>query len=52
MGCNFLLLNSEKKTEILIIGQKTPSRNNLEYCLTLAYTYEILKVNLRHIFSN
>ncbi len=32
---NFLLLNSEKKTEALIIGPKTPTSNNLEHCLTL-----------------
>ncbi len=31
---NFLLLNSEK-TEVLIIGHKTPTSNNLEHCLTL-----------------
>jgi len=37
MTSNFLLLNSEKKkkTEILIIGQKTSKRNSLEYSLTL-----------------
>ncbi len=29
-----LLLNSEK-TEVLIIGPKTPTSNNLEHCLTL-----------------
>ncbi len=32
---NFLLLNSGKKTEVLIIGPKTPRSNNLEHCLTL-----------------
>ncbi len=31
---NFLLQNSEK-TEVLIIGPKTPTSNNLEHCLTL-----------------
>ncbi len=31
---NFLLLNSEK-TEVLIIGPKTPTSNNLEHYLTL-----------------
>ncbi len=35
MTSNFLLLNSEKKTEVLIIGPKTSACNNLEYCLTL-----------------
>ncbi len=35
MTSNFLLLNSEKKTEVLIIGPKTPISNNLEHCLTL-----------------
>ncbi len=34
MTGNFLLLNSEK-TEVLIIGPKTPTSNNLEHCLTL-----------------
>jgi len=34
MISNFLLLRSEK-TEILIIGQKTSSLNNLKLCLTL-----------------
>ncbi len=32
---HFLLLNSEKKPEVLIIGPKTPTSNNLEHCLTL-----------------
>ncbi len=35
MTNNFLLLNSEKKTEVLIIGPKNHTRNNLEHCLTL-----------------
>ncbi len=35
MTSNFLMLNSEKKTEVLIIGPKTSACNNLEYCLTL-----------------
>ncbi len=34
MMSNFLLLNSEK-TEVLIIGPKTPTSNNLEHCLIL-----------------
>ncbi len=34
MTSNFLLLNSEK-TEVLIIGPKTPTCNNLEHCLKL-----------------
>ncbi len=34
MTSNFLLLNSEK-TEVLIIGPKTATCNNLEHCLTL-----------------
>ncbi len=34
MTSNFLLINSEK-TEVLIIGPKTPTSNNLEHCLTL-----------------
>ncbi len=34
MTSNFLLLNSEKR-EVLIIGPKTPTSNNLEHCLTL-----------------
>ncbi len=34
MMSNFLLLNSEK-TEVLIIGPKTPTSNNREHCLTL-----------------
>ncbi len=34
MTSNFLLLNSEK-TEVLIIGPKNPTCNNLEHCLTL-----------------
>ncbi len=34
MKNNFLLLNSEK-TEVLIIGPKTPTSNNLEHCITL-----------------
>ncbi len=34
MMSNFLLLNSEK-TEVLIIGPKTSSFNNLEHCLIL-----------------
>ncbi len=34
MTNNFLLLNSEK-TEVLIIGPKTSTCNNLEHCLTL-----------------
>ncbi len=34
MTSNFLLLNSEK-TEVLIIGPKTPTCNNLEHYLTL-----------------
>ncbi len=33
MTSNFLLQNSEK-TEVLIIGPKTPTINNLEHCLT------------------
>ncbi len=33
MTSNFLLLNSEK-TEVLIIGPKTSTCNNLEHCLT------------------
>ncbi len=35
MTNNVLLLNSEKKTELLIIGHKTPTSNNLEHCKTL-----------------
>ncbi len=35
MTCNFLLLNSEKKTMVLIIGPKNPTCNNLEFYLTL-----------------
>ncbi len=35
MTSNFLLLNSEKKTEVLIIGPKNPTNNNLEHFLTL-----------------
>jgi len=35
MTSKSLLLNSEKKIEILMIGPKTSSRNNLENCLTL-----------------
>ncbi len=35
MTSDFLLLNSEKKTEVSIIGPKTPTSNNLEQCLTL-----------------
>ncbi len=35
MTNNFLLLNSEKKTEVLIIGPKNHTSNNLEHCLTL-----------------
>ncbi len=35
MTSNFLLLNSEKKTEGIISGPKTPTSNNLEHCLTL-----------------
>ncbi len=34
MTNNFLLLNSEK-TEVVIIGHKTATSNNLEHCLTL-----------------
>ncbi len=34
MTSTFLLLNSEK-TEVLFIGPKTPTSNNLEHCLTL-----------------
>ncbi len=34
MTSNFLLLNSEK-TEVLIIGPKAPTSNNLEHWLTL-----------------
>ncbi len=34
MTSYFLLLNSEK-AEVLIIGPKTPTSNNLEHCLTL-----------------
>ncbi len=34
MISNFLLLNSEK-TEVLIIGPKNHTSNNLEHCLTL-----------------
>ncbi len=34
MTNNFLLLNSEK-TEVLIIGPKNHTSNNLEHCLTL-----------------
>ncbi len=34
MTSNFLLLNSER-TEVLIIGPKTPTINNLEHYLTL-----------------
>ncbi len=34
MTSNFLLLNSEK-TEVLIIGPKNPTCNNLEHYLTL-----------------
>ncbi len=34
MTNNLLLINSEK-TEVLIIGPKTPTSNNLEHCLTL-----------------
>ncbi len=35
MTNNFLLFNSEKKTELLIIGPKNHKSNNLEHCLTL-----------------
>ncbi len=35
MTSNFLLLNSEKKTEVLIIRPKTSARNNLEHYLIL-----------------
>ncbi len=35
MTNTFLLLNSEKKTEVLIIGPKNHTSNNLEHCLTL-----------------
>ncbi len=35
MTSNFLLLNYEKKTEVLIIVPKTPTSNNLEHCITL-----------------
>ncbi len=35
MTSNFLLLNSKKKTEVLIIGPKTPTSNNLKYSLTI-----------------
>ncbi len=34
MTSDLLLLNSEKK-DVLIIGHKTPTSNNLEHCLTL-----------------
>ncbi len=34
MTNNFLLINSEK-TEVLIIGPKNHTINNLEHCLTL-----------------
>ncbi len=35
MTSNFLLLNSEK-TEVLLIGPKTPTSNNLEHCLVIS----------------
>ncbi len=55
MTSNFLLLNSENKTEVLIIGPKSPTCNNLEHCLTLdgcSVNYSSLVRNLGVLFDS